>query len=113
MLEKSSSESTSSLPSLFTSVINTHTHTHTHTHSMEDINHREDVCVTPLRSPECGDMKAVWASGAAGPLAALELRDLKPAGRGAAGTGPEELGKPFSQPEDTRNWASGERRAGA
>lgn len=64
-------------------------------------------------SPECGDMNAVCACGAAGPAdPGLELRDLKPGGLCDAMLDPEELGKPFSQPADTRNWASGERSDG-
>lgn len=59
-------------------------------------------------------MNVVCACGAAG-LAepGLELRDLKPGGLCDAMPDPEELGKPFSQPADTRNWASGERSDGA
>lgn len=54
-------------------------------------------------------MNAVCACGAAG-LAelGLELMDLKTGGLWEAMLDPEELGKPFSQPADTRNWASGE-----
>lgn len=64
-------------------------------------------------SPECGDMNAVCACGAAG-LAelGLELRDLNPWGLWDAMLDPEELGKPFSQPAETKNWASGERSEG-
>lgn len=53
------------------------------------------------------------ACGAAG-LAELDLefRDLKPAGLWEAMLDPEELGKPFSQPADTRNCASGDSREG-
>lgn len=59
-------------------------------------------------------MNAVCACGTAG-LAApgLQPRDLKPEGLWDAMPDPEELGKPFSQPADTRNWASGERSDGA
>ena len=59
-------------------------------------------------------MNAVCACGAAG-LAepGLELRGLKPGGLCDAVLDPEEFGKPFSQPADTRNWASGERSDGA
>lgn len=55
-------------------------------------------------SPVCGDMNAVCACGAAG-LAepGLEPRDLKAGGLWDAMPGPEELGKPFSQPADIRN----------
>lgn len=59
-------------------------------------------------------MNAVCAWVAAG-LAepGLELRDLKAGGLGDAMLDPLELGKPFSQPADTRNCVSGERSDGA
>lgn len=58
-------------------------------------------------------MNAVCACGAAG-LAepCLDVRGLKPGGLWDAMLDPEELGKLFSQPADTRNWASGERSDG-
>lgn len=58
-------------------------------------------------------MNAVCAWGAAG-LAELDLefRDLKLGGLWEAMPDPDELGKPFSQPADTRNCASGESREG-
>lgn len=65
-------------------------------------------------SPECGDMNAVCACAGAG-LAepGREWMGLKPGGRCEAMLGPDGLGKPFSQPADTRNWASGGSRDGA
>lgn len=58
-------------------------------------------------------MNAVCAWGAAG-LAELDLefRDLKLGGLWEVMPEPDELGKPFSQPADTRNCASGESREG-
>lgn len=62
-------------------------------------------------SPECGDMNALCACGAAELTEpGLELRDLKPGGLRDAMLDPLGLGKPFS---DTRNWVSGERSDGA
>lgn len=56
--------------------------------------------------PECGDMKAPCVCGPAGLTEPdLEPRGLKPVGLWAAIL--EELGRPLSQPDDTRNWASG------
>lgn len=54
---------------------------------------------------------ACCAAGLAEP--GLEPIDLKPGGLWDATLDPEELGKPFSQPADTRNWASGESSDGA
>lgn len=70
--------------------------------------------VGPVYSPECGDMNAADACGAAGPAEpGLPLKDLKAGGLWDAMLDPPELGKLFSQPADTRNWASGERSDGA
>ena len=65
-------------------------------------------------SPECGDMNPVCACDEAG-LAepGLEPTDLNAGGLWDATPAAEQLGKPFSQPADTRNWASGESSEGA
>lgn len=59
-------------------------------------------------------MKAAWQCGPAG-LAepGLGPRGLKAGGLWELWLGLEELGYPFSQPVDTRNWASGECKEGA
>lgn len=68
----------------------------------------------PVHSPECGDMNAAGACGAAGPAEpGLPLRVLKDGDLCDAMLDPPELGKLFSQPGDTRNGASGERIDGA
>lgn len=63
-------------------------------------------------SPVCGDMKAeCGAAGLAEPV--REPRALNPEGLWGPMLDAEKLETPFSQPADTRNWASGESSDGA
>lgn len=58
-------------------------------------------------------MNAGWCGAEGLAELGLELSVLKPVGLWEAVLDPDELGKPFSQPADTRNWVSGDSSEGA